>query len=60
MADQKRFRAQELNSKNYEKIESGAKVIKDGGLTILTLVSVVVGKKLGPSLIKNVSKVFKI
>ena len=60
MADQKRFQAQNLNSEDYEKTESGAKVVKDGGIILSALATlVVVGKKFGPSLLKNASKIFK-
>ncbi len=60
MADQKRFQAQNLNSEDYEKTESGAKVVKDGGIILLALAPLVfVGKKFGPSLLKNASKIFK-
>lgn len=60
MADQKRFQAQNLNSEDYEKIESGAKAVKEGGIILSALAVFVVGvKKFGPSFIKSVSKVFK-
>lgn len=60
MADQKRFQAQNLNSEDYEKTESGAKAVKEGGIILSALATLVfVGKKFGPGLIKNVSKVFK-
>lgn len=60
MADQKRFQAQNLNSEDYEKTESGAKAVKEGGIILPALATlVVVGRKFGPSFIKNVLKVFK-
>ncbi len=60
MADQKRFQAQNLNSEDYEKAESGAKVVKDGGKILAALWAFgYVGKKFGPSLLKNASKIFK-
>lgn len=60
MADQKRFQVQNLNSEDYEKTELGAKVVKDGS-KILSALAILgfVGKKYGPSLLKNVTKIFK-
>lgn len=59
MADQKRFQAQNLNSEDYERTESGAKVVKDGGIILSLAGLVFVGKKLGPRLLRNASKIFK-
>ena len=60
MAEQKRFQAQSLNSEDYQKTELGAKAVKEGGVLLTTLIACGVGvAKLAPSLIKNVSKIFK-
>ena len=60
MAEQKRFQAQSLNSEDYQKTESGAKAVKEGGVLLTALGTFVfVAKKFGPDLIKNASKVFK-
>lgn len=61
MKDQKRFQNQTLNSEDYEKMEEGAKALKNGGkiLGALTL-CVGVGKKYGPALLKNLSKIRKL
>lgn len=61
MADRKRFQNQTLNSEDYEKTEEGAKAVKNGG-AILTAVALAVGvgKKYGPALIKNISKIRKL
>ena len=61
MADQKRFEAQKLNSEDYQKVEAGAKAVKEGGIVLGALASlVVITKKFGPSLIENLSKVIKV
>jgi len=59
MQERKRFQNQTLNSEDYEKTEEGAKAVKNGG-AILTAVAVGVGKKYGPALLKNLSKLRKI
>ena len=60
MADQERFQAQNLNSEDYKKTEAGAKAVKDGGIILSAIASLVfVGKKFGPSFLKNASKIFK-
>ena len=61
MQERKRFQNQTLNSEDYEKTEEGAKAVKKGG-AILTAVAVAVGvgKKYGPALLKNLSKLRKI
>lgn len=61
MEEQKRFQNQTLNSEDYEKTEEGAKALKNGG-ALLTVLGVAfgVGKKYGPALMKNLSKLRKI
>ena len=61
MEERKRFQHQTLNSEDYEKTEEGAKAVKNGG-AILTAIALAigVGKKYGPALLKNLSKLRKI
>ncbi len=60
MEDQKRFQAQNLNSEDYEKTESGAKAVNDGVKILAALGPFVyLVKKCGPSFLKNASKIFK-
>ena len=59
MEERKRFQNQTLNSEDYEKTEEGAQAVKNGGLAALAL-AVGVGKKYGPALLKNLSKLRKI
>lgn len=61
MADRKRFQNQTLNSEDYEKTEEGAKALKNGGKILAALALFVgVGKKYGPALLKNISKIRKL
>ncbi len=61
MAKRERFQAQKLNSHDYERIESGAEAVKEGGFILSTCVALFyVTKKYGPSLIKNISKIIKV
>lgn len=61
MAKQKRFQSQTLNSEDYEKIEEGAKAVKNGSVIFSTIcLAVGIGKKYGPALLKNLRKLGKI
>ena len=55
MSERKRFQNQTLNSEDYEKIEEGAKAVKNGGAILATAV-IGVCKKYGPALLKNINK----
>jgi hypothetical protein len=60
MAEQKRFQSQTLNNEDYQKTESGAKLLKDGGKVLggfLLFVGVI--RKYGPEIIKGINKVRK-
>ena len=60
MADRKRFQNQALNSEDYEKVEEGAKALKNGG-KLFTAVVIVFGvcKKYGPEFLKNLDRLRK-
>ena len=61
MEERKRFQNQTLNSEDYEKVEEGAKAVKNGGAILTTLLLVIgVGKKYGPALLKNLRKLRKV
>lgn len=61
MEERKRFQNQTLNSEDYEKTEEGAKALKNSGaLAAAVAVAFGVGKKYGPALLKNLSKLRKI
>ena len=52
MAEQKRFQNQTLNSDDYEKIEEGAKLVKDGSKLLLGVFFVCgLVKKYGPEIL---------
>ena len=57
MSERNRFQNQTLNSEDYEKIEEGAKAVKNGG-AILATAGLLIGvcKKYGPALLKNINK----
>ncbi|RRK33461.1 hypothetical protein EBB54_20500 [Schaedlerella arabinosiphila] len=60
MAEQKRFQNQTLNSEDYQKTESGAQLLKDGGKVLgIVLLGAGVIKKYGPEIIKGINKVRK-
>ncbi len=60
MTERKRFQNQTLNSEDYEKIEVGAKAVKNGGTILATIcLAFGVGKKYGPALLKNLRKLRK-
>lgn len=60
MEERKRFQHQTLNSEDYKKTEEGAQAVKNGGKIIAALALVIgVGKKYGPALLKNLSKLRK-
>ena len=61
MEERKRFQNQTMNSEDYARTEEGAKAVKNGS-AILTalLLAVGVGKKYGPALLKNLSKLRKV
>lgn len=60
MSERKRFQNQTLNSEDYEKIEKGAKAVKEGS-AILATAGLFFGvcKKYGPSLLKNIKNLRK-
>ena len=61
MEERKRFQNQTLNSEDYEKTEEGAQAVKNGGKVLAGLaLAVGFGKKYGPALLKNLSKLWKI
>lgn len=60
MVSKKRFQKQELNSSDYEKTETGAKLVKNGikitgGLSL----AVVTIKKYGPEFVRGFKRVIK-
>lgn len=60
MEEQKRFQNQTLNSEDYQKTEEGAQALKNGGVILGAIaVAIGVGKKYGPSLLRNLSKLRK-
>ena len=60
MEENKRFKAQKLDEEDYEKTESGAKLLKEGSVVLGAIITVGgLIKKFGPSIVKNASKVFK-
>ena len=61
MEERKRFQNQALNSEDYEKTEEGAQAVKNGGKVLAALaLAAGVGKKYGPALLKNLSKLRKV
>ena len=61
MEERKRFQNQTLNSEDYEKTEEGAKALKNAGKIAAAFALLVgVGKKYGPALLKNLSKIRKL
>ena len=60
MEEQKRFQNQELDSKDYEPIEEGAKLLKNGG-KILAVLALAGGslKRYGPEVVKGIKKLWK-
>lgn len=60
MEERKRFQNQMLNSEDYEKVEEGARALKDGGKLLGAAVLFIgVAKKYGPAIIKNINKIRK-
>lgn len=60
MTEQKRFQNQTLNSDDYEKIEEGAKLVKDGSKLLLGVFFVCgLVKKYGPEILKGINKIRK-
>ncbi len=60
MEERKRFQNQTLDSEDYEKIEEGAKAVKNAGAIATALAALVgVSKKFGPALLKNLSRLRK-
>lgn len=60
MSEVKRFQRQSLDSKDYEKVEKGAKLLKNSGKVVTAFV--VVGgvlKKYGPEIIRGINKIRK-
>lgn len=61
MKEQKRFKSQKLDSKDYEKTEEGAKLLKNGGLVLSALLFTGgVIKKCGPKILKGINAIRKI
>lgn len=61
MKEQKRFKTQKLDSKDYEKTEEGAKLLKNGGWVLSAVVFAgVVIKKFGPKILKGINVIRKI
>ncbi len=60
MATKKRFQKQELNSNDYEKTETGAKLVKNGmkitGTLSLAFITI---KKYGPEFARGLKRVIK-
>lgn len=61
MENRKRFQTQMLNSEDYEKTEKGAKALKTAGEILgIGALLIGVGKKYGPSLLKNLGKILRL
>lgn len=60
MAEKKRFKSQTLDSRDYEKTEESAKLVKESGLLLLSAGTFIgLAKKYGPTIIKSATKIIK-